>query len=157
MPATSNTKTRSFLTVQRWHTLVVDQNVLAPLAQYLATKPPKPKMQTSCAATALAAVRGVGPYLAKNIINTLFSHGFVEFDLGIVGPGALATLTWHRGGEGNLSSQGFWPTVKGPAAVIARRNGVLPLAGYAARLVPLAVFLGCRPESLAPAPDPPHR
>ena len=157
VPAKRNLKTRSFLTVQRWHTLVVDQNVLAPLAQAMATKPPQPRMQTSCAATVLAAVRGVGPYLAKNIINTLFSHGFVEFDLGIVGPGALATLTWLRGGEGNLSSQGFWPTVKGPAAVIARRNGVLPLAGYAARLVPLAVFLGCRPESLAPAPDPPHR
>jgi hypothetical protein len=127
VPADSNTKTRSFLTVQRWHMLVVEKNALAPLAQAMATKPPQPKMQTSCAATALAVVRGVGPYLAKNIINTLFSHGFVEFDLGIVGPGALATLDWLWGGEGALPSQGFWPTAQAQAAVIARQ-GVAQLA-----------------------------
>ena len=65
VPAKSNTKTRTFLTVQRWHTMVVGQNALAPLARAMATNPPQPKMWTSGAATALAIVRGVGPYLAK--------------------------------------------------------------------------------------------
>ena len=58
----------------------------------MAVVPPQPKMQTSCAAAALAHVRGVGPYLAKNVTNTLFAHGFLEFGLGAAGPGALATL-----------------------------------------------------------------
>ena len=63
----------------------------------------------------------------KNIINTLLSHGIVEFDLGIVGPGALATLAWLRGGDSTLQSQGLWPTAQAPAAVIARQ-GVARLA-----------------------------
>ena len=50
-----------------------------------------------------------------------------EFDLGIVGPGALATLAWLRGGEGTLPSLGFWQTAQAPAAVIARQ-GVARLA-----------------------------
>ena len=132
VPANSNTKTRPFLTVQRWHTLVVGQNALAPLVRAMATKPPQPKMKTSCAAAALAVVRGVGPYLAKNIINTLLSHGIVEFDLGIVGPGALATLAWLRGGDSTLPSQGLWPTTQAPAAVIARQ-GVARLAEMESR------------------------
>ena len=84
--------------------------------------PPQPKTQTSCAAAALAHVRGVGPYWAKNAINTLFAHGFLEFDLGVVGPGALATLAWLRGGEGTLPSLGFWQTAQAPVAAIARQG-----------------------------------
>ena len=61
--------------------MVVGQNALAPLARAMATKRPQPKMKTSCAAAALAVLRGVGPYLAKQIIiNTLFWHGTLAFD-----------------------------------------------------------------------------
>ena len=65
--------------------------------------------------------------MAKNAINTLFAHGFLEFDLGVAGPGALATLAWLQGGRGTLPSLGFWPTSQAPAAVIARQ-GVARLA-----------------------------
>jgi hypothetical protein len=125
--ANSNTKTRTFLTVQRWHMLVVGQNALAPLARAMETKRPQPKMKTSCAAAALAVLRGVGPYLAKHIINSLFWHGVLEFDLGIVGPGALATLAWLQGGDNTLPSTGLWPNARVPAALIAR-EGVARLA-----------------------------
>ena len=63
----------------------------------------------------------------KNIINTLFWHGVLEFDLGIVGPGALATLAWLQGGDNTLPSTGLWPKARAPAAVIAR-EGVARLA-----------------------------
>jgi hypothetical protein len=109
VPANSNTKTRTFLTVQRWHMLVVGQNALAPLARAMETKRPQPKMKTNCAAAALAVLRGVGPYLAKHIINTLFWHGVLAFDQGTVGPGALATLAWLQGGDNTLPSTGLWP------------------------------------------------
>ena len=65
--------------------------------------------------------------MAKNVINTLFAHGFLEFDLGVVGPGALGTLAWLKGSRGTLPSPGFWPTSHVPAAVIARQ-GVARLA-----------------------------
>ena len=126
-PANSNPKNRAFFIVQRWHAIVVDQDALASLARSMGPRASKYKMKASKAASALAVVRGVGPYWAKNVINTLFSHGFLEFDLGVVGPGALATLAWLRGGEGTLQSQGIWPTVDTRAAVIARQ-GVAQLA-----------------------------
>lgn len=127
LPADRHTKNRNFLSVKRWHTQVVGGNALAPLAQAITTKASQPKMSTSCAAAALVAVRGIGPYLAKNVINTLFSHGFLEFDVGIVGPGALATLAWLQGGSGILKSQGLLPASHGPQADIARQ-GVARLA-----------------------------
>ena len=127
VPANSNTKTRTFLTVQRWHMMVVGQNALAPLARAMATKRPQPKINTSCAAAALAVLRGVGPYLAKNIINTLCWHGVSAFDQGIVGPGALATLAWLQGGDNTLPSTGLWPNARVLAALIAR-EGVARLA-----------------------------
>ena len=65
--------------------------------------------------------------MAKHIINTLLSHGVVEFDLGIVGPGALATLAWLQGGDDTLPSTGLWPNARAPAALIAR-EGVARLA-----------------------------
>ena len=65
--------------------------------------------------------------MAKNVINTLSAHGFLEFDLGVVGPGVLATLAWLRGGEGTLPSLGSRPTAQAPAAAIARQ-GVVRLA-----------------------------
>jgi len=118
---------RSLTTLKRWHAHVVNQNALAPLVRAMAVVHPQPKMQTSCAAAALAHVRGVGPYLAKNVVNTLFAHGFLEFDLGVVGPGALGTLAWLKGGRGTLQSLGFWPTSQAAEAVIARQ-GVARLA-----------------------------
>ena len=107
--------------------MVVGQNALAPLARAMETERPQPKMKTSCAATALTVLRGVGPYLAKNIINALFWHGVLAFDQGIVGPGALATLAWLQGGDDALPSTGLWPNARVPAALIAR-EGVARLA-----------------------------
>jgi hypothetical protein len=55
-------------------------------------------------------VRGIGPYLAKNVINTLLAHGLLEFDVGIVCPTALATVSFLRGDKGALPSCcGLWP------------------------------------------------
>jgi hypothetical protein len=67
-------------------------------------------MTTSCAADLLSQVRGIGPHLAISVINTLLSHGLLEFDVGIVGPGALATVFFLRGGRGALPRcHGLWP------------------------------------------------
>jgi hypothetical protein len=68
-------------------------------------------MTTSCAADLLSQVRGIGPYLAKNVINTLLSHGLLEFDTGIVGPGAFTSLVFLRGGPYVLPRcRGLWPS-----------------------------------------------
>jgi len=120
---------RAFTTVRHWHSVVVEGNVLEPLARKMPTGP-KPrlgirangKMSTSDAASVLAGVRGVGPYLAKNIINTLFWHGFLVFDRGVVGPGALTTLTWLRGGSDTLQSQGLWPMARTTQADSAQQD-----------------------------------
>ncbi len=45
-------------------------------------------------------MRGIGHGLAADVLNTLLSHGLLMFDIGIVGPGALAAVFYLRGGEG---------------------------------------------------------
>ena len=104
----------------------MEENALEPLVCKMPSGP-KPrlacgKMTTSGAASVLAVVRGVGPYLAKNIIGTLFTHGFLEFDRGILGPGSLTALTWLRGGSGALQSHGQWPMTETPEAVSAHAD-----------------------------------
>jgi hypothetical protein len=102
---------RAILSIQRWHELVVSGGGLSELVKALtAPATPTPRMTTSCAADLLSQVRGIGPYLAKNVINTLLSHGLLEFDVGIVGPGALTTVIFLRGGTVALSRcYGLWP------------------------------------------------
>ena len=72
--ASCGTNTGSFVTVQRWHMLVVGQNALAPVARVMAVKPPTPRMQASCGGKMQAeqlldssmrrAAKGVGLQLA---------------------------------------------------------------------------------------------
>ena len=105
---------RQYLSVQRWHNAIKENETIQTIART------RPKMTTSYAAAALATVHGIGPYLAKNVINTLLSHDLLVFDQGIVGPGALASLSWLRGGTGAVRSQGLWPMATGADAVAAR-------------------------------------
>jgi len=103
---------RAILSLQRWHELVVSGEGLSELVKALkAPAAPTPRMTTSCAADLLSHVRGIGPYLAKNVINTLLSHGLLEFDVGIVGPGSFATVVFLRGGADVLPRcYGLWPS-----------------------------------------------
>jgi hypothetical protein len=59
---------------------------------------------------ALTSVRGVGPYLAKNVLDTLVLHGMVDFDLGVVGPGSIASISYLRGGSNSMNRAGYWPS-----------------------------------------------
>lgn len=103
---------RSILSLRRWHELVVSGQGLTALVEAVkAPAAPTPRMTTSCAADLLSQVRGIGPYLAKNVINTLLSHGLLEFDTGIVGPGAFTSLVFLRGGPYVLPRcRGLWPS-----------------------------------------------
>ena len=98
---------------------------MAPLARAMATKPPEPNMPTNCAATALPVVRVAGPYWPTHAINTLLSQGLLDVAVGIVGPGALATLAWLQGGTGPLPRQGLRETTKSPQSDIARSSASL--------------------------------
>ena len=102
---------RAIPSLRRWHELVVNGGGLSQLVKALrAPVAPMPRMTTSCAADLLSQVRGIGPHLAISVINTLLSHGLLEFDVGIVGPGALATVFFLRGGRGALPRcHGLWP------------------------------------------------
>ena len=115
VPAGScNKRLRQYLSIRRWH------NVIKKDAAIQAITLARPKMTTSYAAAALATVSGIGPYLAKNVINTLLTHDLLEFDAGIVGPGALASLSWLRGGSQAVRARGCWPMASGADAVAAR-------------------------------------
>lgn len=121
---------RMILSLQRWHNMVVIDGGLSRLVRAI-RKPrtPSPRMTTSCAAGCLSHVRGIGQYLAKNVMATMVAHGLLEFDIGIVGPGALATVVFLRGGPGTLQSPGLWPddndtgNVRGAIAHLARLEG----------------------------------
>ena len=65
----------------------------------------------------------------KNVINTLLTHDLLEFDEGIVGPGALASLSWLRGGSCAVRAQGLWPMASGADAVAAR-DAITRLADF---------------------------
>lgn len=129
LPSGVSPRDRTFSTVRHWHLVVVEAKALEPLVRKLPAGP-RPRlgirahgmMSTCDAASVLAGVRGVGPYLAKNIINTLFWHGFLEFDRGVVGPGAMTTLTWLRGGSDTLQSQGLWPMARTIQADTAQQD-----------------------------------
>ena len=153
---TTTQKNRTFLTVQRWHVLVVGQNALAPLARAMATKRPRPKMKTSCAATALAVLRGVGPYSA----NKHHQHAVLARRLGIrprhcrprcAGHARLAPgRRQHPAFDGPVAERASPSGAHRPRGCgTACGNGVMPLAGHAARLVPVAALCCCQPESLA--------
>jgi len=120
---------RSFLSVQRWHKLVVLENGLPELVLAVKKRHGPAKLKTSCAAGCLTAVRGIGPYLAKNIIATMLSHGLLEYDVGIVGPGSLATVCYLRGGSCALQSSGLLPNAtdtnnaRGTIAHLAQLEG----------------------------------
>jgi hypothetical protein len=115
VPAGScNKRLRQYLSIRRWHNVIKKDAAIQAIAQA------RPKMTTSYAAAALATVSGIGPYLAKNVINTLLTHDLLEFDAGIVGPGALASLSWLRGGSQAVRARGCWPMASGADAVAAR-------------------------------------
>ena len=118
---------RPVLSLRRWHELVVVDNNLQELV--LATKKHNACLKTSDAAGFLTAIHGIGPYLATNVIATMLSHGFLSYDVGIVGPGSLATVTYLCGGSGTLKSPGLLPTctdknnARGTIAHLAQLEG----------------------------------
>jgi hypothetical protein len=55
-------------------------------------------------------MHGIGPGLAADVLNTLLARGLLVFDVGIVGPGALAAVFYLRGGEGTQPRcYSLWP------------------------------------------------
>ena len=58
----------------------------------------------------MTAIHGNGPYLATNSIATMLAHGFLSSDVGIVGLGSLANITYLCGGSGTFKSPGLLPT-----------------------------------------------
>jgi hypothetical protein len=108
---------------------VVLENGLPELVLAVKKRHGPAKLKTSCAAGCLTAVRGIGPYLAKNIIATMLSHGLLEYDVGIVGPGSLATVCYLRGGSCALQSSGLLPNAtdtnnaRGTIAHLAQLEG----------------------------------
>ena len=51
-------------------------------------------LKTSGAASFMTAIHGIGPYLVTNVIATMLYHnGFLSYEVGIAGPGSLATVT----------------------------------------------------------------
>ena len=76
----------------------------------LAAKKRQARLKTSCAAYFLTAVHGIGQCLAiKKVIATMLSHGLLNYDVCVVGPGSLATATYLCGGNGTLQSSGSLP------------------------------------------------
>lgn len=115
VPSGSSSATRPFLTVHRWHNLLLHggvPNIVAAVHHSMrptTTRSPGPKLTTMEAATALSGIRGIGPYLAKNVLDTLLLEHVVVFDKGVVGPGALASARYLCGGNLSLSAPGVWP------------------------------------------------
>ena len=100
---------RPVLSLRQWHELVVVDNNRQELI--LAIQKHNACLKTIDAASFLTADHGIGPYLTqKHVIATMLSHGFRSYDVGIVGPGSLATVTYLCGGSGTLKSQGLLPT-----------------------------------------------
>ena len=122
---------RTVLPLRRLHELVVNVGSLSQLVKALkAPAAPTPRMTASCAADLLSRTRGIGPGLAADVLNTLLSHGLLEFDVGIVSPGALAAVFYLRGGEGTQPRcYGLWPrqadkyTVRDAIAHLAALEG----------------------------------
>lgn len=102
---------RTWRTLQAWHEGIVGGKAEAVSA--LADRfDSRDAVSSSEAARALRTLPGCGPYLAKNVINTLLLMGLVRFDVGVLGPGAIRSLEFLRGSP--LQSPGLWPDQPDP-------------------------------------------
>lgn len=102
---------RTWRTLQAWHEGIVggSAEAVSALADRLESRD---TVTSSEAARALRTLPGCGPYLAKNIVNTLLLMGLVRFDVGILGPGAIRSLGFLRGSL--IQSKGLWPDQPDP-------------------------------------------
>jgi hypothetical protein len=70
------------------------------------------------AAAALKTLPGCGPYIAKNVINTMLLRGLLQFDEGVLEPGAIRSLVFLKTiGTGTRAQHagGLWPDAPDPA------------------------------------------
>ena len=109
----------------------------------LAIKKQSACLKTSDVAGFLTAIHGIGPYLATHVIATMLSKWRLSYDVGIVGPGSLATVTYLCGGDlevightADLHGQEQRPWNYSPSG--SARG--MPLVGHAMCLVCLAFF-----------------
>ncbi|MFM7981181.1 MAG: hypothetical protein ACKPKO_17875, partial [Candidatus Fonsibacter sp.] len=87
----------NFASLRRLHELVVQEKCLPELVAAVKNPKRSPRLTSSLAASFLTADHGIGTYLAKHVIATMLSQGFIDFDVTVVGPGSLATVTYLCG------------------------------------------------------------
>jgi hypothetical protein len=100
------------VTIKTWHEVIVSGT--ACLVAELADNLCETGLWTSSkAAAALKTLPGCGPYLATNIINTMLLRGLLQFDEGVLGPGAIRSLAFLQGADNGtrvqLQNAGLWP------------------------------------------------
>jgi len=112
---------RTLITIKTWHSSIVSGTAaaVAAVADRLEpdAEPPGPPTSTEVA-SALRTLPGCGPYLAKNVINTLLLMNLVRFDGGVLGPGAIRALAYLQGHDvtnDTGQSKGLWPDQADPS------------------------------------------
>jgi hypothetical protein len=110
---------RTLITIKAWHSSIVSGTAaaVATVADRLGPEAEQPGPPTSTeVASALRTLPGCGPYLAKNVINTLVLLNLVRFDTGVLGPGAIRALAYLQGQDVTDTGQwkGLWPDQADP-------------------------------------------
>ena len=144
-PPANRTSEPSLTTLQRWHAHVVDQNALAPLVRAMAAVHPQPTGQLrgsrSCACPRRRAVLGEERH----------QHAVRARLLGVwpgcCRPRCAGHSRLAQGRQGHPAAAGLLADIASPSGGprppgcgAACGHVAMPLAGYAARLVPLTVF-----------------